>query len=246
MATVSTPPPTVSAPLPTVSAPPPTVGTPPLNSPDTFLPTWTLADLQEHLGGIPPDRIRLIPPPGLATEDDLLRIQTEEDRLFELIDGVLVEKTMGYYESVLATVFIQLIRNYLDDNNLGIVLGSDGTLRILPAQVRAPDVSFLSWRHFPNRKLVRKAIPNLAPDLAIEVLSPSNTKREMDRKLREYFQAGTQLVWYVDPEPRTVTVYTSVTQSEILGEDQSLDGGDVLPGFQLSIRDLFARAGERE
>jgi pantothenate kinase type III len=53
-------------------------------------------------------------------------------------------------------------------------------------------------------------------------------------------------VWYVDPAPRTVTVYTSATQSKILGEDQSLDGGEVLPGFQLSIRDLFTRAGEGE
>ena len=94
--------------------------------------------------------------------------------------------------------------------------------------------------------MVRQAFPNLAPDLAIEFLSTSNTKREMDRKLREYFQAGTQLVWCVDPEAKTITVHTSATEPVVFDENESIDGGDILPGFQLSIRDLFARAGERE
>ena len=76
----------------------------------------------------------------------------------------------------------------------------------------------------------------------IEVLSKGNTKREMVRKLDEYFRAGVRLVWYVDPKSRTVRVYTTPDDSVVLSEDQHLDGGDVLPGFALSIRDWFAEA----
>jgi Uma2 family endonuclease len=83
----------------------------------------------------------------------------------------------------------------------------------------------------------------LYPDLAVEVLSKSNTEKEMKRKLREYFEAGTRLVWLVDPKARTVRVYTSPRKFKLLTEDQTLDGGEVLPGFELSLRKLFARAG---
>ena len=79
----------------------------------------------------------------------------------------------------------------------------------------------------------------------MEVLSPDNSASDMLQKLREYFQAGTRLVWYVDPEARTVRVYTSPRRSTLLREDQTLDGGPVLPGFRLPIRQWFARAGRR-
>jgi Uma2 family endonuclease len=74
------------------------------------------------------------------------------------------------------------------------------------------------------------------------VLSKGNTRKEMARKLDEYFRVGARLVWYVDPQKRTVRVYTARDRSVLLHEDQTLDGGDVLPGFSLSIRDWFAEA----
>ena len=83
-----------------------------------------------------------------------------------------------------------------------------------------------------------------APDLAVEILSESNTPAEMERKLREYFAAGTRLVWYADPVARSVTVYTSPEGSTVLREDDTLHGNDVLPGFRLPIREWFERAGE--
>ena len=87
----------------------------------------------------------------------------------------------------------------------------------------------------------RKApILDLAPDLAVEVLSKSNSRGEMQRKLRDYFAAGTKLVWYVDPKKRTVRVYTDPDNAATLTEDRTLDGGDVLPGFTLRLRELFA------
>jgi Uma2 family endonuclease len=205
----------------------------------------TLADLFERLGDIPAHRVRLHPPPGTATEADVLVRPNGEKRLCELVDGVLVEKTMGYYESLLAALLIGFLNAYLTQHDIGFVMGADATLRLRPGHVRVPDVSFVSWDRFPNRVLPAEPIPDMPPDLAVEVLSAGNTPGEMDRKLRDYFAAGVRLVWYVDPEPRAVRVYTGVTEVRVLGESDTLDGNAVLPGFRLSIREWFDRAGRR-
>jgi Uma2 family endonuclease len=216
-------------------------------TPPTLLPTtWTVADLRDHLGGIPLVRIRLYPFPGAATEKDVLDINAREDRLCELVDGVLVEKTMGYYESRVALVIAYFLEGFLESHDLGIVLGADGMLRLAPRQVRIPDVSFLSWAHFPERVLPAEPIPDLVPDLAVEVLSEGNTRAEVDRKLREDLGAGVRVVWYVDPEARTATVFTAVDQGRTLTENEALDGGEMLPGLRLPLHDVFARAGRRE
>jgi Uma2 family endonuclease len=207
----------------------------------TFPLDWTAVDMQEHLGGIPLLRIRMYPRPGLATEEDVLEIQARTGRLCELVDGILVEKTMGYCESLVASIIIRLLGSFVDGHDLGIVLGEAGALRILPNRVRIPDVSFLSWDRFPDRQLPQERIPAVAPDLAIEVLSKDNTPREMQRKLQEYFSAGVRLVWYIDPATRTARAYTAPDQSVLVAEDQALSGGDVLPGFELTLRDVFAK-----
>jgi Uma2 family endonuclease len=205
----------------------------------------TVADMLDRLG-VPPERIRLHPPPGTATEADVLASPDGERRLCELVDGVLVEKPMGFYESLLAGWLIRLLGRFLDQHDLGFVLPADATLRLKPGLVRLPDVSFFSWDQFPNRKLPRERVPALSPDLAVEVISEGNTEAEMARKLQEYFTAGVRLVWYVYPETRTVQVYTSPTDVRLLRDEDTLDGGTVLPGFLLSIREWFEEAGERE
>jgi Uma2 family endonuclease len=206
-------------------------------------PTWNLADLIEHLGRIPPERIRVYPAPGTATEKDVIDIQSREDRLYELIDGVLVEKAMGFRESFLTVVIIQALANFVRGNDLGIVTGADGTIRLAPGLVRIPDCAFFAWQRLPGKAIPDEPIPDLAPNLAIEVLSESNTKEEMERKLKDYFFAGVRLVWLVDPEARAADVYTAPDQRVHLGMAQSLDGGDVLPGFTLPLRELFALPG---
>jgi Uma2 family endonuclease len=205
----------------------------------------TIADLLNRLGGVPPERIRMQPAPGTATEADVLLRPNGEKRLFELVDGVLVEKPMGFYESLLAAWLIRLLGGFLDQHDLGFVLGADAPLRLEPGLVRLPDVSFVAWDRFPNRELPAEPVPDLAPDLAVEVISDGNTEEEMERKVQEYFTAGVRLVWYVYPETRTVQVYTSLTDVRVLGETDTLDGGAVLPGFQLSIREWFQQAGSR-
>jgi Uma2 family endonuclease len=123
------------------------------------------------------------------------------------------------------------------------VLGADGTLEVLPDQVRIPDACFISWDRFPDRKLPEEPIPALAPDLAIEVLSEGNTEQEMQRKLRDYFTAGVRLVWYIDPRTRSARSYSATEQFGEVSEDGALSGGDVLPGFELSLHELLAKTG---
>jgi Uma2 family endonuclease len=108
--------------------------------------------------------------------------------------------------------------------------------------VRIPDVAFITWKNYTKAKRPHGQIPAVVPDLVVEVLSKGNTPKEMSRKLVEYFRAGVRLVWYVDPKRGTVRVYTAVDRSVLLHEHQTLDGGDVLPGFQLSIADWFAES----
>lgn len=202
----------------------------------------TAADLLERLGRINPRRVRVNPPPGQATERDLIRLNDHTNRLYELVDGVLVEKVMGYPESMLALWIGYLLQSYLQEHDLGFLAGADGGMRLMPGLVRIPDLSFISWDRVPVRGQVPSdPIAALGPDLAVEVLSKGNTPREMARKLKEYFLAGARLVWFVDPRPRTIQVFTAPDQSYVLTEEQTLDGGDVLPGLALPLREIFTR-----
>jgi Uma2 family endonuclease len=203
----------------------------------------TLADLLERLGNVPLERIRLHPFPGTATLDDVIRsCDREPKRLCELVDGVLVEKVMGHQESRLAFLLGQLLQNYLDEHDLGIATGADGPHQILFDQVRFPDVAFIAYDRIPEDADPTTPVPNWIPSLAVEILSVSNTKKEMARKLRDYFEAGVEIVWYVDPSDRTIRVYHSPEDVVTLTEADDLDGEHLLPGFRLSIRDWFDRA----
>ena len=150
----------------------------------------TVADLLKSLGDIPAERVRWKPLPGTATERDLLKTnERKEGAICELVDGTLVEKTMGFGESEIAIVIASAIFIFVRDKQLGIVAGESGMLRLTPGLIRVPDVSFISWDRIPGRKRSNEPIPALAPDLAVEVLSKSNTKAEIERKLNEYFRA---------------------------------------------------------
>ncbi len=199
----------------------------------------TMKDVWNRVGQVPMERIRMNPPPGYATEKDVTNIHDREDRLYELIDGVLVEKTMGIMESALAKRLGRFVSAFVDPHDLGFVAGADGTLRLMPGLVRIPDMSFVSWEQLPTKFYPTEPIPDLAPYLAAEVLSKSNTKDEMDLKLRDYFVNGVRLVWIVDPDRRMVRVYTAPDEMRKLTEADTLDGGDVLPGFSLPLAELF-------
>ena len=199
----------------------------------------TVADLIRELG-VPAKRIRLFPAPGTATERDLIRINDRKEGLCELVEGTLVEKPLGYREGFLALRMGRMLAEFVESLALGLVSGADSVQRLRRGLVRLPDVSFVSWDQLPNRKIPEESVPDLYPDLAVEIFSRSNTRREMARKRREYFRAGCRLVWIVYPKTETIEVYTTPTGFETLDIDDIVNGGEVLPGLKLPVRKIFA------
>jgi Uma2 family endonuclease len=199
----------------------------------------TLADLVYRLGDIPLARIRMHPPPGTATEDD---VTTAGRPNCELVDGVLVERAMGYFEGRLALILAVILENWLEQNSIGYCNGEGALTRLEFGLVRIPDLSFVRWERLADRTVPRDPICGTSPNLAVEVLSSGNTKAEIDRKRDEYFRAQVELVWIADPKTRTVEVWSSPKDCRVLEETDALDGGTVLPGFRLSIAEWFRRA----
>jgi len=202
----------------------------------------TFADLHRKLGEVPLDRIRLIPAPGTATEADLL---TASKPTCELIDGVLVEKAMGTRESLMAGLIFGYLWDFLKTHKLGRLFPADGMCRLRPGNVRVPDVSFITWDRMPAEDEPEEKIWSITPTLAIEVLSDSNTKAEIDQKLGDLFSSGCKLVWVINPRTQKAKVYTSAKRFKEIDETGSLDGGKVLPGFTLTLADLFAETSRR-
>ncbi len=200
-------------------------------------PVRTVADLLRRLGDVPADRVRFTPVPGTATVADLLR---DENRRCELLDDTLVEKPMGVRESFLALVLAEMLNAHIRGRNLGILTGADGTYELVSGLVRLPDLAFVSWDRLPGRRLPDEPVANVAPDLAVEILSARNTPAEMARKRAEYFAAGVRVVWEIDPRARAARVYTSGAGVTELTAADALDGGAVLPGVVVSLADLFA------
>ncbi len=203
--------------------------------------TMSMADRIADLGNIPLDRVRSDPPPGHATIDDVNRLRESEGRLYELVDNTLVEKAMGWQESMLAGVLLHWLHLYLDDHDLGLATGADGMTRLFGDTVRGPDVAFVNWSRLPGGRVPDKPIPDLVPNFVIEVLSLGNTRGEMARKRREYFQAGVELMWMIDPRSRSVAVFESAEKFTMFDDDGVLNGERVLPGWTVELAGLFAK-----
>ena len=118
--------------------------------------------------------------------------------------------------------------------------GPDGAVELAAGLVQIPDLAFTGWDHLPGRRYPTAPVPQLAPHLAVEVLSRNNTPGEMAAKRQDYFTAGVELVWEIDLENRSVVVYSSITQATVLTASDTLTGGSVLPGFTLDLGTLFA------
>src|SRR5436309_9128643 len=132
------------------------------------------AEWLDDLGGVPLERVIFDPWPGTATEEDLLRKVEVEDCMCELINGTLVQKPVGMYESQVAAVLIHFLMSFVVPRRLGLVSGGDGPMRLKLGLVRLPDVAFASTERLRQAEVRRNPIPSLAPDLAVEVLSKSN------------------------------------------------------------------------
>jgi Uma2 family endonuclease len=164
------------------------------------------------------------------------------DVLYEVVDGRIVElPPMGAYESDIANLLAQLLDEHARKSRLGRVF-LELLFRIDVARdlKRRPDLAFVSATRWPYGKRVTKGEAwDMVPDLAVEVVSPSNGASEIAEKIRDYFQAGTSLVWVIYPGTRQVYVYTSMSDVRILLAPADLDGGNFLPGFRLPLNRLF-------
>jgi Uma2 family endonuclease len=150
-----------------------------------------------------------------------------------------VEKTVGHYESILAARIVARIQVYLDNHDVGTTATEASMMELFPGHVRAPDVCVTLWERYPTGSVPDDPIPPVVPNLVVEVLSQSNTRAEMRRKLHDYFTAGVERVWYIDPRVRTARAFTAEEQFVDVDEKGALSGGEVLPGFELSLADVF-------
>ena len=163
---------------------------------------------------------------------------------YELVKGVLVEKMYASREHELTVIRTGSRMNiHVEEHDLGEVYGSNRpfvTGPESPASSRLPDVSFVSNERL-NQPELFGALVDGAPDLAVEVLSPSNTEREMAQKVAEYLKAGGKAVWVFDPIGRTLTVHRSGAAPLVLTDGDVVDGEDYLPGFVCPVADLLPR-----
>jgi Uma2 family endonuclease len=207
---------------------------------------YSMAEVQERVGHVPLERILPFPAPGTATEQDLLDNTVTGGRTCELVDGILVEKAMGARAEYLGVWILVLIADFLKGNNLGALYGSQGPMRFKLGLVRMPDATFIRWDSVEDTDDLEDpdgAFIEYPPDLAVEVLSPGNTVKEMAIKLEEYAKAGVKLVWYVDPDRKEVDVYPkgNPRRKKTVGLGGALDGGEVLPGFTLPVAEIFKK-----
>ncbi len=179
-------------------------------------------------------------PTGLLTAQDLSRMP-DDGRFYELVRGELVEVPPAKPgSSEIAVLISAALVNFVYPRRLGMVCGADGgfILHRNPDTVRAPDAAFIRADRMPTGQ--QRDFYGESPDLAVEVLSPSDRRRKVLEKIEDYLSAGVRLVWLVDPRARRVTVCLPDRTTRSLGASDVLDGGDVLPGFELPLADLFS------
>ena len=165
----------------------------------------------------------------------------KDEPRFEIVDGVLREKPpMGFFANILASFLATSINNFAMPKRLGMAV-AETTYQREAKNSRRPDVSYFELAKFPSLEVLLQDPPVIdrEPNLAIEVVSPSNTIAEMDDRIAYFFKTGVQLVWVVHPQSKQVCVYQSTKDCRILEISDVLDGGKVLPGFMLPLTELF-------
>ena len=172
-----------------------------------------------------------------ATEEDLLRTPRDGNK-YELVDGQIRMSLAGGRHGYVCVQLGMLLNAFVKQRRLGHVFDSSTGFRLPGGNVRVPDVSFVAIGRFgdPQPPI---GFPELAPDLAVEVLSPDDRTRDILDKVGEYLQAGTRLVWVIDPERRGAVLYRSLSDVRQLAAEDSLDGEDVVPGFGCALGEVI-------
>jgi Uma2 family endonuclease len=166
----------------------------------------------------------------------------EDGFIHEVVDGELVMSPKNtWYHGRICTRLLFALETCNRAHRLGAVLDSSTGFWMFNRNCRAPDISFVSRARMISlgfRPNERRFFPG-APDLAVEILSTSNTRSEIDQRLKDFFASGTQLAWVIDPELQRVEVCQSPTRRQLIGSGGHLEGDPLLPGFRFPIADLF-------
>lgn len=176
----------------------------------------------------------------LYTAEDLWRMSRDEAWL-ELDEGLLIEMSpTGELHGIVTAWVTYLLVAFVTTHELGYVTGAETGFILFVDQstVRTPDVGFISKAR--RTPATARFIP-IPPDMAVEVVSPSETAAQVRKKVTQYLKAGTRLVWVIYPEDRLVDIYKPGKDPHPVGIDGSLDGGDVLPGFTVTVKEIFAQ-----
>ena len=176
----------------------------------------------------------------LMTAEELFDLP-DDDYKYELVQGELIRMAPTGGEHGVLTIRIgRILDEYVEAHDLGVCSGAETgfILQRSPDIVRAPDAAFIAKARIPESGIPKTYWP-FAPDLAVEVLSPSDRFSAVQTKIAEYFSAGTRLTWVIEPATRIVYVYRSAHDVQALGEDDELSGADVLPGFRYAVGRLF-------
>ena len=177
---------------------------------------------------------------SLLTANDLWNMPGHGEG-YELVLGEL--RTMapsGYEHSSVGVDLATALNAFVKSNTLGKFTGADGryVLRKNPDTVRAPDIGFVRADRLPNGRATQKYFPG-APDLAVEIISPHDVYEEVEDKVKEFLEAGTRMVWVINPRRRSVTVFRSDNSITALRTSDTLSGEDVIPGFSLAVSEIF-------
>lgn len=176
----------------------------------------------------------------ITTADELLLMPDDGFR-YELVSGELLKMSpAGSERGMLIVRLTAPLMQHVDENDLGEVFGAGTGFKLEsdPDTVRAPDIAFVRRERIPKDGVPREFWSG-APDLAVEVVSPGDLAREVNQKISEYFAAGALAVWILNPRRRTLTIHRSGHEPEVIHEDGTIDGGDVIPGFQYRVAKLF-------
>jgi len=177
----------------------------------------------------------------LMTAEEAAQLSTV-NRRFELVKGVYIERSPASAKhGKVAMKIALLVGLHVESQRLGEATAAETgfLLSRSPDTVRAPDVAFISQARLPASGVPDTGYWPLAPDLAVEVVSPGDDPDDVQQKVQEYLTAGTRMVWVVYPKTRTVTVYRSLKDVKVLRADEIISGEDVLPGFERRVGEIF-------
>lgn len=175
------------------------------------------------------------------TDSELMSLP-KDGRKYELIDGRLLMSPVGSTHSRICIDLSFLLTAHARRRKLGQIFDSSIGFRLSPTILLSPDVSFVSHARLVEITVAPEKFLYGAPDLAVEVLSPSDSRKIMEGKLDKYFEHGTHLAWVVDPRHATVTVHDADSVTKLSGPATTLTGGEVLPGFKCKLSEIFLPA----